>query len=102
MFVRPLRPADCALSEKQEEGGVVRGRWYAPDDVTRIDVLEGDLRAGPFEVVRDRVAQKHADVAVLDVARRVPSLALRHQMLTSAFRDDDQRVAPALESLPQR
>ena len=103
MFVRPLRPAWTALcprSRQKAESCAVAGTLLMR--VAGIDVLEGDRRAGPLEVVGDRVAQKDADVAVLDVPRRVPLPALRHQILAGAFRDDDHRVASALEPLLQR
>ena len=64
--------------------------------------LEGHRRAGPPEVVGNRVAQEDADIAVLDVPRRVPLRALRHQILPGAFRDHDHRVASPLEPLLQR
>src|SRR4030095_5115938 len=68
---------DLPLPEKPAGGRGVRSGGHAPDRVAGIDVLESDGRAGPFEVVGDRVAQEDAHVAVLDVPRCVPLLALR-------------------------
>ena len=93
---------DRVLSEEQAEGRIVRGRRHASDGVAGIDVLERDRGADPLEVVGDRVAQKDADIAVPDVARRVALSALRHQILAGAFSDHDHRVASALEPLLQR
>ena len=86
--VRPPADAgvDRVLPQEQAEGRIVRGRRHASDAVAGIDVLECDRRAGPLEVLGDRVAQKDADspYRTLPDASRSPLFAIRSWPAPSA------------------
>ena len=46
------------------------------------------------------MAQKDADIAIAEGARRIAFSALCHQVLAGAFSDHDHRMASTFEPLP--
>ena len=91
------------LTECQTELRIDGVRWQAANDVTGVDVLEGEVAAPRREAGLDLIAQVDADVGEPAVARGVaPGDRLVHQLLPGPFGNGDNGVMSLLEPRLER
>ena len=94
---RPYVGVDRAVPEQKAKGGIARMGGKAANHVTGIDVLEIDLRPCRFEIRQNLVSQVNADVAMAYVTGRIAFVCGLQEILASALRGDDHRMAALLQ-----